>query len=39
MTHEGGISVDTPPKLWSVCVGMPMTGLRLLNATMLRHSL
>ena len=26
MTHDGGISAETPPRLCSVCVGMPIDG-------------
>src|SRR5204863_9511688 len=26
MTHDAGMSAETPPRLCSVCVGTPMTG-------------
>src|SRR6476620_1483496 len=29
MTHDGGISADTPPRLCKVWVGMPTTGRRM----------
>src|SRR4051812_47113189 len=40
ITHDAGISADTPPRLWRVWVGMPTTGRRTWGlVTMLRCSL